>query len=402
MKVLQINCVYGRGSTGIITKAIHHALLEAGHESIVCYGRQQASQEPYVHKVCNDFFGKVNHGIAMVTGFMYGGCFFSTNRLISRIEREKPDIVHLQCINGNFVNIYRLVSWLKASGIPTVLTMHAEFMYTANCGYSLGCDGWMRGCVECPDPKRATGNLFAPRTAESFRKMQEAFDGFDNLVVTGPSGWICRQAEQSAILQGKAFRTIYNGIDTQVFRILDPQTGRSRLGVGKEEKLVLFSTASFDATKGGDQFLELAKRFEGSHFRFAVAGITAPEGSPENMLFLGRIDNREELAGLYAAADVTVVCSRLDNYPTVCLESAACGTPVVGFDVGGVAEAIGNGMGHVVPAGDVEAMHDAVKHICRTPKEEWMRRADPLAEALSDRRMCRDYLALYQKVLEGV
>lgn len=402
MKVLQVNCVYGRGSTGIITAAIHHALLENGHESSVCYGRQNAAKEPCVHKVCNDLFGKINHGIAAATGFMYGGCFFSTNRLIARIQKEKPDIVHLQCINGNFVNIYRLVSWLKRSGIPTVLTMHAEFMYTANCGYSLGCEGWKQGCVHCPDPKRATQNLFASRTAESFRKMQEAFAGFENLMIIGPSDWICRRGAQSAILSGKNFRTIYNGIDTGVFRVQPSKTVRQRLGIREGEKLVLFSTASFDQTKGGDRFLELVERFAGSEYRFVVAGVTAPEGCPENIDFLGRIDSREELAALYAAADVTVLCSRLDNYPTVCLESAACGTPVVGFDVGGVAEAIGNGMGCVVPAGDVAAMYAAVKEVCKTPREEWMRRAAPLVESLSDRRMCREYLALYKEILEGV
>ena len=395
MKVLQINCVYGRGSTGIITAAIHHALLENGHESVVCYGRQSAVKEPCVHKVCNDLFGKVNHGIAMVTGFMYGGCFFSTNRLIARIQKEKPDIVHLQCINGNFVNIYRLVSWLKQSGIPTVLTMHAEFMYTANCAHAGNCTGYTQGCGCCPDYRKHSQSLFWNRTADSYKKMRTAFQKFSGLTVVGPSEWICKRGASSQILAGSRFYTIYNGIDTTVFR-----TDRSVAEKVKTGKMILMVTPSFDESKGSDLFLKLAEQDKALN-TFVVAGAEKPVGYDGPVCFLGRITDREEMADLYASADVTVVCSRLDNYPTVCLESAACGTPVVGFDVGGVAEAIGNGMGCVVPAGDVDAMYAAVKEVCKTPREEWMRRAAPLAESLSDRRMCLDYLALYKEILEG-
>lgn len=401
MKILQVNCVYDQGSTGIITASIHRALLAAGHESVVCYGRRDAQKEPYVHKICNDFFGKINHGIAMITGFMYGGCFFSTGKLISIIKKEKPDLVHLQCINGNFVNIYRLVQWLKMAAIPTVLTIHAEFMYTSNCGYSLGCEGWKQGCKNCPNPKKATGTLLISRTAESFRKMQRSFEGFEKLVVVGPSDWICCRADRSAILSGKSFRTIYNGIDTKNFCPKQPGNIRQEQNIAENEKLVLFVTATFDETKGADRFLELAKSFDGMPYRFAVAGAMAPENSPENVCFLGRIDSRKELAELYAAADATVICSRLDNYPTVCLESAACGTPVVGFDVGGVAEAIGNGMGKVVPDGDIIAMHAALEEICAIPKSEWCLQAKSLTKSLSDEHMCRDYLALYKEILKG-
>lgn len=401
MKILQVNCVYDQGSTGIITASIHRALLAAGHGSVVCYGRRQAPREPFVHKVCNDFFGKVNHGIAMVTGFMYGGCLFSTGKLISIIKNEKPDLVHLQCINGNFVNIYRLVEWLKQSGIPTVLTIHAEFMYTANCGYSLGCEGWKQGCVNCPHPKKATGTLFVSRTAESFEKMRRAFAGFDRLTIVGPSEWICRQADQSAVLSGKTFKTIYNGIDTKTFSPACSNSIRQKCSISGEEKLILFVTATFDETKGADRFLELANSFAGMPYRFVVAGVAAPADAPENVRFLGRIDSRSELTALYAAADAAVICSRLDNYPTVCLESAACGTPVVGFDVGGVAEAIGNGMGRVVPDGDIGAMHTALEAVCAVPKSDWQRKASPLSRSLSDEHMCRSYLALYEEILKG-
>jgi len=39
MKVLQINTVCGRGSTGRIATDINKLLLEQGHESVIAYGR---------------------------------------------------------------------------------------------------------------------------------------------------------------------------------------------------------------------------------------------------------------------------------------------------------------------------------------------------------------------------
>lgn len=401
MKVLQVNCVYGRGSTGMITSAIHHALLEQGHESVVCYGRQQAPEAPCVHKVCNDFFGKINHGVAMVTGLMYGGCLFSTGRLVSRIKREQPDIVHLHCLNGNFVNIYRLISWLKASGIPTVLTLHAEFMYTANCSHGGDCSAYQRGCGDCPDFRKYSDSLFWNRTGESFHRMMRSFRGFSKLAVVGPSCWICKRGQKSAILKDKSFYTIHNGVDTSVFHTNNKQKYREICNIMEEEKMVLMVTPSFGRVKGGDLFLRLAEMASGTGLRFVVAGADRPEDYAGEVAFLGRIADRTELAELYASANAVVIPSRQDTYPTVCLEAAACGTPVIGFDVGGVAEAIGNGLGQVVPAGDVAAMLAAVKRVCETPKEVWSKQAEPLQETLSDRRMCEAYLDLYGKMLKG-
>ena len=46
------------------------------------------------------------------------------------------------------------------------------------------------------------------------------------------------------------------------------------------------------------------------------------------------------LAAVYSAADLFVHPALADNLPNGVLESLACGTPVVAFDVGGVAEAV--------------------------------------------------------------
>ena len=86
MKVLQVNCVYGKGSTGKITQDIHRELQAHGIESVVCYGRGEKVREPGVYKTCGELYAKWNNLLSRFTGLMYGGCYFSTNRLIRIID----------------------------------------------------------------------------------------------------------------------------------------------------------------------------------------------------------------------------------------------------------------------------------------------------------------------------
>jgi hypothetical protein len=149
MKVLQINCVYNKGSTGKIMGEIHAALKREGEQSVICYGRGEKTTDPGVYKTCGELYAKCNNLASRFTGLMYGGCHISTAKLVRIIRREAPDVVHLHCINGYFVNIPRIVTWLKKGDIKTVLTLHAEFMHTANCAHAFECEKWLFGSGHC-------------------------------------------------------------------------------------------------------------------------------------------------------------------------------------------------------------------------------------------------------------
>ena len=113
MKILQINCVYDYGSTGKITRDIHKSLQKNGFDSVVLYGRRQKVQEAGVYKTCTEFEAKAWNVLSRLTGQPYAVTPFGTLTLLHRLEREKPDVVHLQCMNGYFVDIYRLLNYLK-------------------------------------------------------------------------------------------------------------------------------------------------------------------------------------------------------------------------------------------------------------------------------------------------
>lgn len=331
MKVLQVNCVYGNGSTGKITKVLHQGFMEHGIESRVCYGRGMQCDDENVLKICSETYANINHMLSRITGIMYGGCILSTKKLISVFEKEKPDIVHLHCINGYFVNIYQLLCYLKRNNIPTILTLHAEFMYTGGCGYSLSCDKWKNtpGCGKCPMWKSETGSLFGDRTRQMWQKMYDALKNMNNLVVVSVSPWLEGRAKQSSILVDKEHRVVYNGLDTSIFHKYEEI---------KHDKKIIFHASPYfnddpNHIKGGYYVLELAKRLR--DVQFVVAGkYMLQTEAPPNVKLLGNVTNQAQLAKLYSSADITLLTSKKETFSMICAESLSCGTPVIGFKAG--------------------------------------------------------------------
>ena len=63
-------------------------------------------------------------------------------------------------------------------------------------------------------------------------------------------------------------------------------------------------------------------------------------------------------------ADVFVNPTREDTFPTVNIESLACGTPGVTFKTGGCPEVVTEEVGAIVECGDVNAMEECIYRVC--------------------------------------
>ncbi len=361
MKILQINCVYGQGSTGELVRTLHESLLKQGVASQVIYGRGEPGEQ---RKLCSEWYARGQHLLSALRGIPYGGCLLSTEKLIGWIRREQPDVVHLHCLNGYFVNQYRLLTWLGKHDIPTVLTLHAEFPYTGNCAHALDCEKWKSGCGGCPRWRYAPHSLFFDRTARAHEKMARAFGTFgENLTVVSVSRWLAHRAVQAPMLMPFRQEVIYNGVDTQVFFF--------RGGLS-QKKTVFHATAQFsedpEHLKGGYYLLELAKRMP--QVQFLVAGpYRLRKKSPGNVRFLGEIRDKETLSRLYSGANVTLLTSRAESYSLVCAESLCCGTPVAGFRAGAPEEIALENASRFVPFGDVAALEAAVDFFLESPPD---------------------------------
>lgn len=401
MKVLQVNCVYRKGSTGKIVYDLHRGYLAADLNSVVCYGRGETHKEPHVYKTCSELYAKANNLLSRFTGLMYGGCFFSTNRLISVIREEKPHIVHLHCINGYFVNIYRLITFLKKNRIPTVVTLHAEFMHTANCGHAMDCEKWRTGCGNCPRLRKETLSLLIDGTHRSWKKMKKAFFGGEDIFyITSVSPWLQERAKSAPILEKFRHKVVCNGIDTQVFSPCDAD--RIRLQYNEDgKKLVLHVTARFgDPTKGGEHVLTLAKLL-GEEYRILLVGNGLPpqESVPENVVCVGPVRDQKVLAAFYAACDVTVLTSKRETFSMICAESLCCDTPVVGFLAGGPEQIALGEYSDFCEQEDVHTLAELVRKWARLEKTGEC--AKLAKEIYSQERMMRNYMEVYECLLEA-
>ncbi len=402
MKILQINVVYRQGSTGKIMFDIHTELLKHNIDSIVCYSRSQKSNSKKEYRLCGKFYSRLNILINKLTGNIYSGCNFSTKKLIKILKKEKPDIVHLHCLNGSFINIYKLVDYLNFNKIRTVLTLHAEFMYTGGCGCSFDCTQWFDNeCKDCKNFRGQTGSLLFNKAHIALCKMKKSFENFENLTVVGVSDWIKEKAKKSVVFCDKVVTRVHNGIKLDFFspaEISKINEYKDKLNIPRDKKIVLTVNPRFDdIVKGGDLFLQISRDLPNEY----VSVFVGAKVSESRIVSVPYVNNQKDLAILYSMADVFVLCSRSDNYPTVCIEANCCGTPVVGFDVGGVKETIGLNMGGVVPVNNFEKLKEEVVFWANNKR-------NITKEVINDRRaycdksrMTKDYIQIYNEIINA-
>jgi hypothetical protein len=117
--------------------------------------------------------------------------------------------------------------------------------------------------------------------------------------------------------------------------------------------------------------------------------------------WLGRFDNDSTLAQVYAAGDAFILPSREDNLPNTMLEAMCCGTPVIGFNVGGLPEVITPGEnGLLAQPEDPRALAEAILAFSSDPD---LRRklgencANQIPARFNLRHQAEQYLRLYQE-----
>jgi D-inositol-3-phosphate glycosyltransferase len=96
--------------------------------------------------------------------------------------------------------------------------------------------------------------------------------------------------------------------------------------------------------------------------------VARDEGVEDRVVFAGRRD-RHELATYYSAADLFVSTPWYEPFGITPLEAMACGTPVVGSNVGGIKFSVRDGeTGYLVPPRDADALAERIAHLYRHPK----------------------------------
>lgn len=398
MKVLQINAV-PYGSTGKIMFSLADVIKENAGEVLCTSGFSWKTSDREDYFLTSGIIEKTIHMfMAKITG--YNGCFSwgSTVRLLKKINQFKPNIIHLHNIHGWFVNIPMLFRYLKKHPeIKVIWTFHDCWPVTGQCPYFtlVGCNKWQERCYGCVQYRKYPDS-YVDKSQKMHDLKKKWFMNMPNMIIVTPSQWLKSIVKQS-FLRNYDVRVVNNGINLNIF---SEKENCIRKQYNLENKFVLLGVAyAWDKRKGIDVFIELAERLPEQYVIILVGTDDKIDKIlPANIISIHRTQDQNELAEIYTAADLFVNPTKEENYPTVHLESLACGTPVVTFNTGGAAEMLNEKCGSVIDYGDIDMMEKEIYFRC---EEKPFLREDCVRQAqnFNEKNRYKEYLDLYRSVL---
>jgi glycosyltransferase involved in cell wall biosynthesis len=251
------------------------------------------------------------------------------------INTFKPDVIHAHHV---WIAPYVASEFL----LPTVITIHGT-------------------------------DLMGYRKGPRFRGMaDEAAERSSGLIAI--SKQVAADAEKTYGVSPEKIHLVWNGFDTEIFKIIPEVTkvdvlAKYGIEANNGEFLVSF-VGKFTDFKGIDVLLRAAAVYEK-----AIPGVRTllvgqgqlwddmhklcQDLELENIHFVGH-QPQQEVARIYNAADVSIVPSRVEPFGLVAVEALACGTPVVATNMGGLPDFINQDVGALVPVDDPQALAEAI------------------------------------------
>jgi len=319
---------------------------------------------------------------------------------------QHADLIHFHWVN-DLLDYGHVLPRIPAS-VPVVWTLHDMSAFTGGCCYALDCDRFQTGCGCCPQLASVRPDDLSARSLA--RRTRALWAIRNRLHLIAPSAWMARMAASSRLFSGVPCAVIPNAVDLQSFHPRHREVARRQLGLEPSTALLVFVAASVsNPVKGMATLLAaLPQVLAACPLPLTVACIgSQPDALPDAVRWLGRIDDPDQLAGLYAAADLLVVPSLIDNAPNVIAEAHACGLPVLASAVGGIPEMIEPGLtGELVPPADSSALATAIAALLplvMADRPAWSARCRAAAEErYAPERVASQHLDLYRHALEQV
>lgn len=356
-RILQLNATANWGSTGKIAEGIGITAINRGWESYIAYGRYMNPSQSQLIKVGKTMDVYAHYCMAYLLDREGFESKKATLNLINQIKTLSPNIIHLHNIHDHWLNYPILFKYLATISTPIIWTFHDCWAFTGGCTYfdSIECEKWKIRCNQCILRKSKIDRSLIHYES---RKRLIANLG-TRLTIVPVSKWIENYCKES-ILKDCNIKLIHNGIDINTFNILSNKD---------DIPLILGVALPWSERKGLADMLELRNLIPIEKANICLVGLSEKQISnlPDGIIGIRRTQNIEELATLYSRATVFVNPTHSDNFPTVNLESLACGTPVITYRTGGSPEAIDNLTGIVIEKGDVHGLANAVMNVIDNP-----------------------------------
>mgnify|MGYP003367141063 FL=1 len=362
---------------------IHNELTNENIDSYVIWGRGRKEKNNYEYKMSNKLSVYI-HGLYTrftdKTGFL---SYIDTKKIIKKINKINPDIIHLHNIHGYYINIKMLFKYIKDNNIKVVWTFHDCWPFTGHCAYfdMVNCNKWMKECYNCPQintyPKSIVDN-----SKWNYNMKKEIFN-YDNLTIVTPCKWLSELVKKS-FFKNNDVEVIYNGIDKNIFKYTNNKYFKTN------KKIILGVASEWTERKGLKDFIKLDKILNHNKYQIVLVGIDekTKKNIPNSIITISRTNNVNELVNIYSSAFVFFNPTYEDNFPTTNLEAMACKTPVITYNTGGSPESIENN-GFVIEKGNYEEVINILEKINIKVKYN---------NVFTKENMIKNYIELYKKI----
>ena len=398
--LLQIDSCLNMLSTGRITESIGKLAIERGWDVYIVHGARAVSKpscmksiqsdkvwQEYLHYAESFLFDR--HGLASR---------FTTKRVIEQIKQIQPDIIQLHCIHGYYMNYKLLFEYLNTTQIPIVWTFHDCWAFTGHCAYfdRVHCEKWKFGCRDCPLSKAYPKSLI-DRSRYNYNIKKVLFTSNRYLHLVTVSHWL-EVLTRKSFFADNDIRTIYNGVDIEVFHPL--KNDILKLNFGNNKKVLLAVASSWNQRKGFDDYIRLARLLPND---IVIVLVGLPDylisRLPNNVIGKKKTNSVDELVGYYSMADIVLNLSYEETFGLTTVEGFACGTPGVVYNATASPELITKETGIVVEPGNIEGVAEAIQEILRNGKNYYSNACRKRAEEYYDKdNKFAEYVDLYESL----
>lgn len=410
MKILFLNSTDCRGGAAKAAVRILDAVRNSGVDAeMLAQERRLTGVEPSVMEKLYLWLRPRIDSLPVLKYCQRSGMIFSPSRLPERIakkiERLKPDLIHLHWIQEGFVKIETLPNL----NLPIVWTLHDSWPFTGGCHLPYDCVRFMNSCGACPVlASRVDNDLSRMVWLRKWHAWKDV-----RFTIVAPSRWLAEKAATSSLFRNMRIEVIPNCIDTSIFHRHDTEKWRRAFDVKPNKRVIILNASQMahDPNKGEDLMSTIlsgiAKLPAAGNIHLLIVGTgfshnLVPDGL--SVSYAGQVSSEARMAELYSASDLLIVTSRSENLSNTVMEGMACGVPSVAFNVGGMSDLIQDGEnGCLVSPFDTDRFINAVSWCLDSGRlpELSANAVDSANSRYANSSVAERYTTLYKNVLDS-
>jgi glycosyltransferase involved in cell wall biosynthesis len=373
LKIVHVSTTDISGGAARSAYRLHKSLLDQGHDSTVFVAHRHSNDPSVTAFMPSGDPSKrlvrlFRRGVAALRSQYFKNAKLPIYEVFSDDRSQYGAEVLEQMGRYEVINLHWIAGFIDYKSFFKKITKKSRIVwrlsdlnaFTGGCHYDNGCGRYKTGCGACPQ-------LNSQRSRDlSFQIWQRKKTLFSllnprQLHIVAQSYWMAKEVSTSPLLYDFPVTVIPNGCDTSIFSPRDRLEARAAFEIPQDALVVLFVADSIvrSRRKGLELLSKVLSGLRGMGNLYLVSlGKIVPSLQVDvPHLHLGHISNDRLLSLVYSAADVYAIPSIQDNFPNTVLESLSCGTPVVGFDVGGIPDMVRPGItGLLAKSGDVDAL----------------------------------------------